>query len=234
MKNFSNTYIFIFSSVMVAVVALLLSFAALQLKPYQDKNIEIEKMQNILSSVRVTSTPQNAQELYKKYISESIVINSKGDKVNGLDAFKIELKNEMVKPVEKRNLPVFIGSLSNGDKAYIVPLRGKGLWGPIWGYISFNKDFNTIYGAFFDHQGETPGLGAEIKETFFQEEFINKQIFDAGGTFKSIEVVKGGAQPGNPNQVDAISGGTITSKGLEDMLKASLSDYTTYFINNKK
>jgi Na+-transporting NADH:ubiquinone oxidoreductase subunit C len=219
---------------MVIIVALLLSFAALQLKPFQDKNIEIEKMQNILAAVNITSTPVNAQELYKKYITESFVINTKGIKVEGVPAFPIEMKNEVVKPAEKRELPVFVCTLDNSDNIYIVPLRGKGLWGPIWGYISLKKDMNTIHGAFFDHQGETPGLGAEIRESFFQKNFINKQIFDKTGVFKSIEVVKGGAQPGNLNQVDAISGGTITSKGLEQMVLTGLTDYKTYFENNRQ
>lgn len=234
MKNFSNTYIFTFSAVMVIIVALLLSLAAMQLKPFQDKNIEIEKMQNILASIKVSSTPANAQELYKKYITSSYAVNTLGEKTTEVNAFAINMKAEMAKPSEKRSLPVFISKLDNGDEAYIVPLRGKGLWGPIWGYISFKKDLNTIYSAFFDHQGETPGLGAEIKEHWFQERFNDKKIFDESGKFVSIEVVKGGAQAGNLHQVDAISGGTITSKGLEEMVKLSLGDYKVFFEKNRQ
>lgn len=234
MKNFSNTYIFMFSAVMVVIVALLLSLAAMQLKPFQDRNIEIEKMQNILASININSNPVNAQELYKKYITSSYIVNISGEKSTDIEAFKVNIKVEMAKPEKQRNLPVFMSRLENGEEACIVPLRGKGLWGPIWGYISFKKDLNTIYGAFFDHQGETPGLGAEIKENFFQKEFINKQIFDTSGKFVSIGVIKGGAQKDNPHQVDAISGGTITSKGLEDMIHVSLMDYKLFFEKNRQ
>ena len=234
MKNFSNKYIFTFSTVMVAIVALLLSLAAMQLKPFQDKNIEVEKKQNILASINVTSNAKNAQELYKKYIFGSFVINDKGKKQSNIDAFTVDLKNELTKPPDKRNLPVFESTLDNGEKAYIVPVRGKGLWGPIWGYVSFKKDLNTIEGAFFDHQGETPGLGAEIREPWFQKNFENKKIFSDSSKFVSIEVVKGGATPGNPHEVDAISGGTITSKGLQAMLDTCLREYKLYFIQNRK
>lgn len=233
MKNFSNTYIFIFASVMVIVVALLLSMAALQLKPFQDKNIEIEKKQNILASINIASTPEDAQALYNKYITKTFVINNKGELVKNADAFTVDLKTELTKPRDKRNLPIFESTLDNGDHAFIVPLRGKGLWGPIWGYISFFKDLNTVKGAYFDHQGETPGLGAEIKEPWFQKNFDNKTIFDST-KFVSIQVVKGGAQPGNPHEVDAVSGGTITSKGLQAMLDTCLVEYKTYFLKNRQ
>lgn len=234
MKEFSNKYTYIFSSVMVILVALLLALAAMQLKPFQDKNIEVEKKQNILASLNINSTPLDAEKLYSKYITETFVVNSKGDKLEGVDAFSLDVKAESNKPASERKLPVFVSTLDNGGNAYVVPLRGKGLWGPIWGYISFEKDLNTIYGANFDHQGETPGLGAEIKETWFQKPFIGKKIFENSDNFVSIQVVKGGADPNNPHQVDAISGGTITSKGLEAMLQSSLIAYKEYFLKNRK
>jgi Na+-transporting NADH:ubiquinone oxidoreductase subunit C len=234
MKNFSNKYTFIFSSVMVIVVAFLLAIAALQLKPFQDKNIEIEKKQNILASLNIIATVENAQALYNKYITSSFVVNIKGEKVEGVDAFDVDMKVEQGKPKTNRNLPVYVCSLDDGRNAFVVPVRGKGLWGPIWGYISFEKDLNTIYGANFDHQGETPGLGAEIKESWFQKPFIGKQIFKDSIEFVSIKVIKGGAHPGNLHEVDAISGGTITSKGLEAMLDSSLVQYKTYFLTNRK
>jgi Na+-transporting NADH:ubiquinone oxidoreductase subunit C len=126
-----------------------------------------------------------------------------------------------------RQLPVFICE-KEGNTYYIVPLRGKGLWGPIWGYISFENDLNTVYGAVFDHKSETPGLGAEIKESWFQENFRGKKIFK-DGEFESIEVAKGGADDTDQYAVDAISGGTITSKGLESMIHDCLKSYSTYF-----
>ncbi len=233
MKNFSNTYIYTFSIVMVVIVALLLSLAALQLKPFQDKNIEVEKKQNILSSVGIASTPVDAVDLYAKYITESFVLNNKGEKQEG-DAFVIELKSELGKPASDRKLPVFVATLDDGGKAFVVPLRGKGLWGPIWGYISLKPDMNTIYGTIFDHQGETPGLGAEISTGWFQEPFKGKQIFQDSTQFVSIKVLKGGAPDDDPHAVDAISGGTITSKALEAMLDTCLVQYKTYFLTNRQ
>lgn len=234
MKGFSNTYIFLFSTAMVVVVALLLSLAAMKLKPFQEKNIEVEKKQNILSSVRIRSTPGNAVDLYKKYITGSYVINNKGEKAEGADAFTIDMKNEISKPAFDRLLPIFIATLDDGSQAFVTPLRGKGLWGPIWGYISFLPDLNTIYGAIFDHQGETPGLGAEISTEWFQKPFFGKQIFEDSTHFVSVKVLKGGVAAGNRHAVDAISGGTITSKALEAMLDSCLVQYRIFFIQNRK
>ena len=233
MRNFSNTYIFIFSTVMVVLVALLLSLAAMQLKPFQDKNIEVEKKQNILASIRVTSTSEDAVELYDKYITGSFVINNKGEKQDGIDAFTVDMKNELGKAASERKLPVYVGTLDDGSNAYVMPLRGKGLWGPIWGYISLKPDMNTVYGAVFDHQGETPGLGAEIATGWFQQPFFDKKIFKDSTEFVSIRVVKGGARKDDPHAVDAISGGTITSKGLEAMLDSCLVQYKTFYIKNR-
>ncbi|MDD2303841.1 MAG: NADH:ubiquinone reductase (Na(+)-transporting) subunit C [Prolixibacteraceae bacterium] len=234
MKNFSNTYIFIFSTVMVVLVALLLSLAAMQLKPFQDKNIEVEKKQNILASLRIESTTKNAVDLYAKYITDSYVINNKGEKQDGVVAFDVDLKTELEKAASQRLLPVFVGTLDDQSKAYSLPVRGKGLWGPIWGYVSVKPDMNTIYGVTYDHQGETPGLGAEIATKEFQEPFMGKTLFKDSTDFVSIQVEKGGAKKDDPHAVDAISGGTITSKGLQAMLDSCLVQYKTYFIKNRQ
>ena len=234
MKNFTNTYIFIFALVMVVIVALLLSLAAMSLKPFQDKNIEEEKKQNILASIHIESSRENAVELYSKYISSSFVLNNKGEKKDGIDAFSVDIKAELGKPADQRSLPVYVGTLEDGTQAYVMPLRGKGLWGPIWGYISLKPDLNTVYGAVFDHQGETPGLGAEINTKWFQEPFNGKTIFRDSVNFVSVKVLKGGGTKDNPHAVDAISGGTITSKALEAMLDSCLVQYKSYFIHNRK
>jgi Na+-transporting NADH:ubiquinone oxidoreductase subunit C len=222
---------------MVFIVAVLLSFVAMQLGPRQEMNIQNERKQDILRSV---GKAENAREVedrmtyideeFSKYITDSYVVNFEGDKVDA-DAFEVTLhiKDEVAKPVEERKFPVFIFKNEQGQEKYIVPVRGKGLWGPIWGYVSFNDDMNTINGAVFDHQGETPGLGAEINTDWFEEEFNGKTIFNDEGEFVSIEVVKGGTDPSNPHGVDAISGGTITSKGLEAMLQDCLSGYVNHF-----
>lgn len=225
----SNKYIILYSTVMVVLVAVSLTFIAMGLKSRQEDNIRIEKMQNILASVHVEASVKDAIQAYEKYITHTLTVNSKGVEISGVDAFTVDLALELKKPVEQQQLPIFIATLEDGLNYTIVPVRGKGLWGPIWGYIALKNDFNTIYGVVFDHKGETPGLGAEINTDFFEKPFENKQIFDAQGTFVSIGVIKGGVKEGDLHNVDAISGGTITSKGLEAMLKDCLKNYEEYF-----
>jgi len=237
MRSFSNTYIFVFSLIMVTIVAVLLSFVATQLKPIQEMNVQIEKKQDVLRSVGQAENAAEAEdkntfinEEFARYITESYVVDFKGNMVE-TDAFQVmlNLTAEIRKPREERNYPVFVYSETDGSKKYVVPVRGKGLWGPIWGYVALEEDLNTIAGAVFDHKGETPGLGAEISTEWFQEPFRGKTIFNDAGEFVSIEVAKGGADPSNPHQVDAISGGTITSKALEEMLIDCLTGYVAYF-----
>lgn len=232
MKEFSSKYIFIFSSVMVIVVAIFLSLAATLLQPRQNKNLEIDKKKSMLAAIGVASTPETTEKLYDKYIKESFVLNTKGEEVPGVNAFDIDLREEQKKPLEQQNLPVFRATPDDGEKVIIIPLEGKGLWGPIWGYISLRSDMNTIYGVTFDHKGETPGLGAEINTTPFEQMFLGKKIFE-DGKFVSIGVIKGGARDDDPHAVDAISGGTITSKGLEKMLLQGIGKYSDYLQKNK-
>ncbi|UCG27241.1 MAG: NADH:ubiquinone reductase (Na(+)-transporting) subunit C [Bacteroidales bacterium] len=233
MKKFSNTYIFIFSSVMVILVAAILSTAAMVLQPIQKRNIEVEKKKNILASISIESDRSNAVTLYDKYVSNSYVVNASGEVIEELVAFDVDMKKEIRKPVGERALPVFIGILEDGKEKFVVPVEGKGLWGPIYGYVALSDDLTSIFGTNFDHDGETPGLGAEINTDWFQEQFIGKKIFDEAGNFISIDVVKGKADPQSLNEVDAISGGTITSNGLEAMLYDCLSCYEIYFKNQK-
>jgi len=237
MRSFSNTYIFVFSLIMVTIVAVLLSFVSTQLKPMQEMNVQIEKKQDVLRSVgkaenvaEVDDKNTYIDEEFAKYITESYVVDFEGNKVE-TDAFEVMLglTAEIRLPREERNYPVFIYSENGGPKKYVVPVRGKGLWGPIWGYVALEEDLNTISGAVFDHQGETPGLGAEINTGWFQEPFTGKTIFNDAGEFVSIEVVKGGADPSSPHQVDGISGGTITSKALEEMLIDCMTGYVAHF-----
>ena len=162
MKEFSNKYIFIFSSVMVIAVATLLALAATLLQPRQLKNLEIEKKKSMLESIGIPSVRQTTEALYDKYIKESFVLNYKGEVVPGVDAFDVVLSVEQKKPLEDQYLPVFKATLDDGESVTIIPVEGKGLWGPIWGYVSLKSDMSTIYGVTFDHKGETPGLGAEI------------------------------------------------------------------------
>jgi len=233
MKDFSNAYIFRFSVIMVASVAILLSLAAMLLQPRQERNIEVEKKMNILSSINVMSTKSDAVELYDKYIRKTFVIDTEGNIIDGTDAFTVSLALEQKKPPEQQYLPVYVAVNDKGDTLHVFPLEGKGLWGAIWGYVSFRKDLSTIEGVTFDHKGETPGLGAEIRTEKFERQFINKQIYD-NGTFVSIKVIKGGARPEDIHGVDAISGGTITSKGVEAMIKDCLFKYDKYIKENRR
>ena len=237
MRSFSNTYIFVFSLIMVTIVAVLLSFVSMQLKPLQQMNMEIEKKQDVLRSVGKAEQAADAEDKnayidaeFAKFITDSYVVDYQGNKVE-TDAFAVmlALKKEIGKSHEERNYPVFVYSENGGPKKYVFPVRGKGLWGAIWGYVALEEDLNTIYGAVFDHKGETPGLGADINADWFMDPFAGKTLFDENGEFVSIEVAKGGAEPGNMHQVDAISGGTITSKALEEMLADCLVGYVAHF-----
>ncbi len=236
----SNTYTYIYSSIVVIIVATLLALAATALKPAQDRNIEIEKKLNILASLRINANKNNVQQLYEKYITDRYIINSKGIKQQGADPFYINLREELKKPVDKRLLPVFEAK-KNDSSFIIIPVYGKGLWGPIWGYVSLLREKDTksnihyrkIYGVIFDHKGETPGLGAEINQEFFQLPFRGKVIFDEKGIFTPVKVVKGGANPASLTEVDGISGGTITSKGVQAMLDTCLVSYQHFFKTTK-
>ena len=225
-----NSYTLGFAAIMVIIVAALLSVAFIKLKPFQDRNIELEKKQNILSSVGVKVERDAAEKAYDTYITSKLVLNNKGEEVEG-SAFEVDLGKEIKKDVSTQLLPLFI-SEADGATRYIIPLRGKGLWGPIWGFIALEDDLNSVYGAVFDHEKETPGLGAEINTPMFQDPFASKAIFE-GEVFTSIKVIKGGPAEGDMHAVDGISGGTITSVGVHDMLSERLSMYLPYFAKIK-
>ncbi len=227
MDRQGNSYTFIYASVMVVVVATILAFISEALNPLQTRNEEVAKKSDILKSLNIVTTSDDAEKKYEQIIGDkSYILNYQGEKIEG-NAFAVDLSKEVRKPLEERNYPVYEGHLENGETKYVLPMRGTGLWGPIWGYVALNDDKNTIYGASFDHKGETPGLGAEIAQRPFQEEFKGKTIFD-NNKLVSIKVVKGGAPPDAPHAVDAISGGTITSQGMENMLEDYFQGYEAF------
>ncbi|MEJ7827728.1 MAG: NADH:ubiquinone reductase (Na(+)-transporting) subunit C [Segetibacter sp.] len=233
MNKNSNKYTFIFASVMVVIVAVLLSLAAIGLGPYQAQNVKAEKMQDILSSIGVISDARQAEKLFNQHIKEQLVLNSKGQPVtNGITAFDVDLKKELDKvrtgKADEQLFPLFVFN-KDAKLYYVIPVRGKGLWGPIWGYVALEGDRNTVYGASFGHKGETPGLGAEIDTEGFEKQFAGKKILDESGNFVSVKVIKGGTSPEDAHGVDAISGGTITSNGVSEMLKRTLASYVPYF-----
>jgi len=249
MNTNSNTYIFIYASVMVIIVAAVLSTAATLLKDKQLQNVKNEKMQAILASANIESTAESAESLYDKYITEELIINTAGEVTDlykagtfeaGSDrAFYLNLKTELYKKTKDEDFksPLFVCKVE-GETYYIIPLLGKGLWGPVWGNVALQSDFKTIKGVVFDHKGETPGLGAEIVFPIFTDPFIGKTIFNEQGEFTSIKVVKGGAKILPANQqihgVDAISGGTITSNSVNDMLFDCLENYVPYIKKSNK
>jgi len=229
----SNIFTFSFAVVMVLIVAISLAVVSESLSSMKKANKEDKKKINILSAIKVSADRNEASQLYEEYIKESIVINSSGEIIenDNLDAFYIDVQKQYRNKnlsIEDKVFPIFIAE-KDGSKYYITPLVGSGLWGPIWGFIAFEKDCNTIYGASFDHKTETPGLGAEIREAFFEDAFIGKKILDENSSFVSVDVVKGGSEEGNNHQVDGITGGTITSDGVTNMLKNDLKVYNNYF-----
>ena len=230
-KN-SNLYTFIFAIIMVTIIAGSLAFTATSLKPLQDKNVKAEKMQNILGTIGVTGVSrEEAQGAFDTYIKEQLSLKADGTVDKEVNAFEIGLKNEIKKSEEDQRYPLYVAE-KDGKKFYVVPLYGAGLWDAIWGYIALGADKNTVVGANFGHKGETPGLGAEITTDWFQAQFQGKKILDTAHNFVSVVTVKGGAKQGDLHGVDAISGGTITSDGVSNMLQERLAHYLPYFKNN--
>lgn len=231
MNKNSNIYTFVFAIIMVIVIATILAFTATTLKPLQVENVRKEKMQNILSTIGVEVNRDEASESFSKYIKQQLALSPDGTVNESVNAFKMDLHKETKKPAEKQNFPIYIAE-KEGKKFYVIPLYGSGLWGPLWGYIALDSDRNTIVGASFDHAGETPGLGAEINQSWFENQYIGKTIFDENNNFVSVKAIKGGAKVGDMHGVDAISGGTITADGVNDMVKERLKNYIPFLKNN--
>jgi Na+-transporting NADH:ubiquinone oxidoreductase subunit C len=231
-KN-SNAYTFIFAIMMVLVVAASLSFVATSLQPMQAENVRQEKMQDILKTIGVSTDRAGAEELYNKYITEQLSLDHEGNIKEDVNAFEINLARELKKPVEEQSFPIYVADYE-GSNYYIVPLRGKGLWDAIWGYVALKDDINTIAGVTFDHKGETAGLGAEITTSWFQEQFKDEKVFNEDNELVGVIVKKGyQANVKGDNMVDYISGATITGDGVTDMIKERLVRYMPYF-NSKK
>ncbi len=226
----SNKYTFLYSIIISVITAVALAFASEYLKPLQLANIEFDTKTQILHSVGIKIKERNAiEKIYSEKIEEK-VIDGAGNPLTDISTKQVVLKEEIVKPAETRKLPLYIYTADDNQKYYIIPVRGSGLWGPIWGYISLESDFNTVHGTTFDHKGETPGLGAEIAQDLFQDQFIGKKIMKEG-SFVSVSVIKKGEkiEAGKDHYVDGISGGTITSKGTDLMLKNCIKPYLKFF-----
>lgn len=238
-KN-SNSFTFLFSIILVVVVGTVLALTYMSLKPNYTENVRREKMQNILASIGVEVDRDAAPEKYKELVSEGLIVDGKGklvpnvnaDPVSG-DAFALDVLKQYKGwkagevNFEDQKYPLYISS-KEGRTLYVLPMVGTGLWGPIWGYVAVEDDGRTIHGSTFDHKGETPGLGAEISTPIFEDQFPGKTITEENGKYASIKVYKGGTGTTDPHGVDGISGGTITSDGVDEMLKRTLVVYDAY------
>ncbi len=235
-----NLYTVVFAAVMVVVVGALLALFSSGLKDRIQKNLKMEKQQNILyamgvnenvdeGSVNFVSTTNVARD-FKKYIKEQLVLE--GDKITpDTTAYMIDLKQQisLAKKGETQKLPLLIGE-KDGKKYYIIPLYGNGLWDAIWGFISLD-DKMVVQGVYFDHKGETPGLGANIKQRYFMDDFTGETIL-SGDDYVGVKVAKGNNDPLNKikddNEVDALAGATITSNGVTAMIKERVKLYKPY------
>ncbi|KAA5824176.1 Na(+)-translocating NADH-quinone reductase subunit C [Algibacter amylolyticus] len=237
-----NSYTIIFAVAMVLVVGSLLAFTASSLRPNIDENKRMEKQQNILYAMGVNENEgtgdiafigtDKVAEQFSKYITKQLVIENGVAKEDD-KAYLIDIKKEQAKGKNggTRRLPLFVGE-KDGKTFYIAPIRGKGLWDAIWGYVALDKDM-VVQGTFFDHAGETPGLGANIKQRYFMDDFYGERLLTEAGVFKGISVAKGNNDPKNEikddYEVDALAGATITGDGVSAMIKKDLKLYLPYF-----
>ena len=231
MNKNSNSYQIIYSAIMVLLVGTVLAFVYMALKPTQDENIANDKRKQILSALNISADDSNVKALFTEHIVKQFLVNAEGNVVDSTEnsAFNIDMKSNVKLDSAKRKLPVYVCSTSDGTK-YILPVYGAGLWGAIWGYVAVNADGSTIYGTSYSHASETPGLGARITDADFQQSFEGKHLFKHG-TFKSVDVLKKGQKSTDgADYVDAISGATITSRGVQSMLHDCLKCYNGFLM----
>lgn len=227
-KN-SNSYTLIYMTVMIVIVSLLLSITSGVLKETQDKNVKLDKMKQILSVIpEIEFEGADVTTLFESTIEKFQILDAQGNVVKELDPLQ-----DFDYAASETEFPVYVAT-SAGATKYIIPLKGAGLWGAIWGYVALNDDRNTIHGIFFAHAGETPGLGSNIVTPAFRDQFQGKHILNAQGDFVAILVAKTGEKAVGQEKVDGLSGGTITCKGVESMIKTSLGNYATFFKSGSK
>ena len=221
MNTNSNSYTIIYASVMVVIVAFLLAFVSSSLKATQDKNVQLDTKKQILAALNIKNV-EDADAEYQKYVKGDMLMNVDGTLTENTGAFATGYEKEAK---EHQRLHVFVAEV-NGETKYVFPVYGAGLWGAIWGYVALNEDKNTVYGTYFSHASETPGLGAEIATEHFQNEFKDKKVMD--GSVVGLDVVKNGKVEKPEFQVDGISGGTITSVAVGQMLKSCMGHYNNF------
>ena len=236
----SNVYTLLFATGMVIVVGALLAFFASALKPTINENKRIEKQQNILYAMGVHENDETSAifvskdkvgDEFSNYITKQLVIQG-GEISQDENAYLIDVKKQQALAKEgiDRKLPLFVGE-KDGKTYYIAPIRGKGLWDAVWGYVAMDANM-VVQGAYFDHKGETAGLGANITQRYFMDDFIGEHLLK-DGDFKGIAISKSNNDPKNEdkydNEVDAIAGATITGDGVSAMIKTELKKYVAYF-----
>ena len=229
----SNAYIIVFSIITTIVLGGLLATASVGLGPLQKKQVELDTKKSILSAVMEIAEGDDVLQIYQDQI-ESLVVDFEGNTVEQdeegipLIAENVSIEKNYKMAPESRLYPVFCFKQKGSEEveAYILPIFGNGLWDVIWGYVALDKDLNTIKGVVFDHRGETPGLGAEINTAIFTDQFPGKRILDDNGELLGIDVRKGGST--TAYEVDGISGGTITSDGVELMIADCLEAYIPF------
>lgn len=225
----SNIYTVVYAAVVVVVVAFLLAFVSTALKSKSDANVENDTKKQILASLGQRNiVDADVQTTWEKFIVADLVVDTAGNVVKDgknkdQDGFRIERRD--IKP-ENNALPVFVATV-DGQTKYVLPLTGKGLWGPVWGYLAVDADGQTVFGAFFNHESETAGLGSEIKAEFFQDQFKGKKLEDAEGN-AALTVVKNGKVEQPETQCDGISGATLTGNGVAAMLSEGVKMYQPY------
>ncbi|MGB3151837.1 MAG: Na(+)-translocating NADH-quinone reductase subunit C [Maribacter sp.] len=239
--TYKNSYTVIFAAVMVVVVGSILAFLASSLMPNIKENERFAKQQNILYAMGVNENGDDAGSVnfiptdrvggeFTNYIKEQLIIEG-GKTTQNEEAYLIDLKKQLAnkKKGKPYKLPLFIGK-KNNKSFYIIPMYGKGLWDAIWGYIALDETM-TVQGVYFDHKGETAGLGANIKMRYFMDDFTGESILD-GTKYEGIAVAKGNNDPLNKdkedNEVDALAGATITGNGVAVMIKESVNLYKDY------
>lgn len=218
----SDIYAILYSVVVVVIVAFLLAGVSSALKPKQDANVELDKKKQILASLNERNLP-DAAATYDALIVADPIVDAQGNTVSENGGFKVA--NDAV---SESNLPLYVAKLADGSKKYIIPMTGNGLWGGIWGYLALNDDCNTIYGVYFSHASETPGLGAEIASDKFQSRFPGREVYRDGNV--ALTIVK--KVTDETVEVNAISGATITCNGVNDMLQRKLAPYKAYLSAN--
>ena len=241
MNTNNNVYTIIYTTIIVVVAAAILSIAAMALKPRQQANIKAETISQMIAASGISSKEDLAKlgndkilALYSDNIKTAFLIDKDGNKTDELETevSSIELQDNL--KMENKNiasgeplLPVYVFE-KDGAEINVIPCYGAGLWGPIWGYIAFNADCNEIVGAYFDHESETPGLGAKIKdEAWFREQFKGKKV-DFDNPDKPFGIIKGGAPEGDASKVDAITGATMTCNGLDAALNTWFKAYMPF------